>query len=311
MKISMSEVGTFLRCRRKWSYSSENMRSLSPISDAPYLWIGTGVHAALEQFYRAGPDAHNPAEFFCEWALQQKTGVSDEREWDRLTLLGAVMLSGYLNEYGGPDDDRDGFTVLRAADTRMVEQEFQVPIPGTPNGILVGRADGLIRDAQGWFWLLDHKTYTPPPPRKGSLLVLDRQFLGYTWAFQMLSNAGKLEPYGVPTGARIEGALYNGLRKQQPGPHVTEPLFYRKWIDHSLYELHGFQTELAFIYDAMHAARRGDVSVYPTPSYDCSRCSYSEPCVAAQLGEDEAYLLETQYQRRPPRGTVYEREESE
>jgi hypothetical protein len=159
--------------------------------------------------------------------------------------------------------------------------------------------DGLIRDQEGRSWIIDHKTCKAFPDFRIS--DMDVQFLGYTWAAQRMSNAGMLQRFGVPKGAQIHGVLYNGLRKQKPGPRVTAPLFMRQYIQHSKQELMYFDSWLQDIYAEMQSPK-----VYPHPSWKCGTCPFYTPCLARQRGDDEEYLLRTLYRVKESRGQVYD-----
>ena len=77
---------------------------------------------------------------------------------------------------------KDDFEIIR------VEFQFEVPIPGTDDGLLVGTFDGLIRDDDSNFWVFEHKTFMQEPPPE--FLTLDRQTSAYQWAAQQLMDSG-------------------------------------------------------------------------------------------------------------------------
>jgi hypothetical protein len=196
-----------------------------------------------------------------------------------------------VREYGlKTDPDITGLTVIAT----NVEQEFCVPIP-FQTGEFVGRIDGLCRDSDGRVWVIDHKTYSQLP----GMLSHNLQTLGYTWAVQQLSDAGVLAPVGVTQGTRIYGALYNGLRKQRPGPRVTVPLFHREFIMRRPIEL--TNTMLSQVHSEMVT----HPFIYPTFSNECAWCSFNVPCSAAQNDDDEEWLLASTYTAKPPRGETY------
>lgn len=298
MRISSSDINAFLRCRRRWDYSSDNRQHLESVSPAPTLFLGTGVHDALEAFYKELTT--DPATYFEAWAKERlaeyaAAGINyNEETLRKNATLGYAMLQGYVEEYGAdPRDDRDGIHLL------TTEQEFALPIPATDGGLFVGRLDGLMEDARGLVWVFETKTYTQAP--RTFLHIL--QQAAYVWAANRLIRSGAFAHLGLEPTRRVYGTLYNGLRKQVPGPRVTAPLFVREWVERSRQELYLFERDLARIYRVMSNPA---LEIYPTYTDDCSWCSYRSPCEAASLGEDEAALLKLEYRVQPSRGSVYQ-----
>lgn len=298
MRISSSDINAFLRCRRRWDYSSDNRQHLESITPVPALFLGTGVHDALEAFYKE--EALDPATYFEGWVIErlaeyEMAGINYNVETlQKSAALGYAMLQGYVEEYGAdPHADRDGIRLL------TTEQEFALPIPATEGGLFVGRLDGLMEDARGLVWVFETKTYTQAPRVFSPIL----QQVAYVWAANRLVRSGAFAHLGLEPTRRVYGTLYNGLRKQTPGPRVTVPLFLREWVARTQQELYLFEGDLARIYRAMSDPA---LEIYPTYSDDCSWCGYRSPCEAASLGEDEASLLKLEYRVQPSRGSVYQ-----
>lgn len=305
MKISMSEISGYQACRLRWSYESPNRRHLEPLGgeDVP-LWLGSGVHSALEEFYTGRTT--DPADTLLQWAArwsEENGGMSEDQLAN--VQLGAIMLRGYVGTYGQPDADSWGIKFLQATvdGQPCVEQQFIVDIAGTIDGTFVGTLDGMIQDSRGQYWVIDHKTARSFPDDR--TMVLNQQFLGYTYAAQRLAQAGALQAYGVPKGATIAGVLYNGLRKQAPGPNVRTDLFRRIWVPHTLSELIDFQYRLSILHQEM---RNPEAYLLPSPGWQCDRCAFKDPCIARQMGEDEDYILRVGYRVKQSRGEAYDPE---
>lgn len=75
--IHTSDVASFLRCRRYWSWSSparNNLRTRADVSGInPNLWFGTGIHYALEKFYHPVL-RRDPVEAWQTWFKYQWDG---------------------------------------------------------------------------------------------------------------------------------------------------------------------------------------------------------------------------------------------
>lgn len=299
MRISATEINEFLRCRRAWSYGSPNRGNFRPMEPATALWLGEGVHTALEEFYRDGTD---PIETFIRYVATLKVGwevegvMVNEATSSKAFKLGVTMLQGYLARYGAtPEDDIDGISVL------VTEQEFAVAIPETADGWLVGRMDGLLRDKIGRLWLLEHKTYSMLPDST-STHVLNPQISCYVWATQTLINEGAFAHLGIEPGERIHGALYNGLRKKEPGPQIQHPLFMREWVTRSPQELEDFA---AYLYAVHEEMTNPNIRLYPTVAKHCDWCSYKHPCITRFQGGDDEWVLQASYSKAEKRGAVY------
>lgn len=290
MNIRQSGINAFLRCRSLWDYTDGYRRDLVPKAMVPALFLGSGIHKALELFYREEAD---PRETFQRWVadeivLETAQGAQiDASKCMDMAVLGTKMLDGYLEHYGyTPADDIDGIRVLET------EIEFDVPIPNTTDGHFQGRIDGILRDKDKLLWILEHKTYSQAQKNHN----LNLQTLTYTWALNQVVRMGKLSHLGIQSTERVYGALYNGLRKQAPGPRVTQPLFSREWVMRNRHELTYVERMLPSIHAEMSNPA---IRIYPTMTSDCSWCSYMGPCMASQNGADEAWMLENLYMKRP------------
>ena len=300
MLISSSDINVFLECRRKWDYSSDNRQRLEPIAPVPALFLGSGIHEALEAFYNG--EADDPADAFEAWAIDTMAGYTaagvryNEELIMKEVAKGIAMLRGYVEEYGvNPQADRDGIRII------TTEHQFKLPIPGTDDGWFVGRLDGLLTDTRGLAWVFETKTYTQAPRDFSHIL----QQIAYVWAANRLVKGGAFVGIGLEPTRRVYGTLYNGLRKQIPGPRVTVDLFKREWVGRTVLELYLFEKELAKIHRVMSDP---DKEIFPTYSKNCSWCSFQSPCSAKSLGEDEESELRMNYRRQPPRGEVYQEE---
>ncbi len=296
MRVPISEITTFLKCRQLWRYTGDSQMHLTSAVPALPLALGSGIHVALERFYRV--PSQPPVETFHTWVnAQVATWAAEGAPYDDVRFaeafeLGEAMLRGYLDRYGQTPDADPDMTVL------MTEQEFMLPIAGTDDGWLVGTLDGLCRDRTGKVWVLDHKTYTRAP----TALHMNLQFLAYAWAVNQLVAGGAFAHAGLARDTRVYGVLWNGLRKQRPGPRVTTPLFAREWVMKNRDEIEIFGGTLAAIY---HEMAQREVAIYPTIGRECERCEFQAPCYARQIGQDEHWLLKTNFRRAAARGLVY------
>lgn len=218
--VRTSEVRDYLRCQWRWWHAwREGLKPKGTESAA--LWLGTGVHLALANWYcgpgiKRGP---HPAETFAQWASDEIEFIKTEARHkdDKGTYvieeklvpgkeLGIAMLEGYINKYGQDEH----MSIIRP------EQTFQVQVmdrlrPKHPLGLYAGTYDLVWRDLRNdrEIWLEEHKTakaiFT-------GHLELDPQ-AGTYWsiAYRQLEAAGLIQ-----RGDRFTGIEYNFLRKALP-----------------------------------------------------------------------------------------------
>lgn len=291
MEISPSSIADFMRCRRLYGYRG----AYEPRTTKTEFVLGRIVHSALESWY-TGAEA-DPLEQVDRLVAREMVALQYEPDYDPARLeeihqLASAMVEGYMDQYQLEDPtgpDAEGVVMLAK------EVSFKVPIPLTDGGVLKGRIDGLCYDRYGRYWIVETKTYKSEPNSHD----LNLQTLAYVWALNTDTAEPLRERYGMPSGARIQGSLYNGLRKQLPGPRVTKPLFMRSWVGRNREELRIFGHEtLPEIHDDMAVQ---PVRVYPNYMFLCDHCEFRAPCQAAQAGANEQYVLDSQYKRRSNR----------
>ena len=337
MRVSVSETLFFDDCRRKWDYGSPNRQNLTSKQPTPALFFGSAIHAGLEAYYGGG-DAVQGFQEFCRTRMaeirRELSGVPLEKEAEirDQVEMGEGMLRHYEQYYTA-----EPFKVV------ATEQEFEVAIPGTEDGMLVGTVDGFLVDQRGRVWLLEHKTFLIEPPPE--FLTLDRQTTFYQWACQKLIHEGYFD--FLDRSTVLQGVLYNGLKKKLPivprllqsgklsvaksmdttyetflgavekqGQEPSEyqefldflqrkpnKFFKREWVRRSPAEIQNAERHLQEIYRQMTSP---DMVPYPHPSWDCSwRCDFRNLCIAEQTGVDTELMLQQGYRKAPPRGKVY------
>lgn len=331
-KIHQSDIGQFQRCKRKFAWGSRHGRELQTKEPQSALWMGTGIHVALEYYYR---DGENPNEVWEAWVDFESEYIDDNSsvydvDWDEIDEqreLGHDMLEYYKTV--DPDEKithkNDEFDIV------SVEEKFEIPLE-TPNGNksqcdLAGRVDGVVKDDLGRLWLLEHKTYTN---NDLSHLEMDQQASYYFWAMS--------KKYGE----QFEGVLYNVLLKdtpQKPDVNKSGSVSKRKkkaltrelyeqviedqdedksdyqdtleWIDENSYEfvkrkrvrrndaqLEVIGHQLYTLYREMQGSE-----IYPEPMKRwgdmCNDCSFKTPCQLANEGRNPNPTLNQQFEKRP------------
>lgn len=294
--LRTSERRDFKRCQQRWWWAwREGLKPKGREADA--LWFGTGVHYALAEWY-CGPGltrGPHPAETWERWVGAEIRRIRSNRELDEARYvdaraLGIAMLEGYVERYGRDDN----WDVIHA------EHVFQIDIPRrSGNGLLItlgGTFDLIFRDLEtGEIWLGEHKTAASISTTH---LQLDDQAGGY-WmvASDICRERGLLRQ-----GERIEGIMYNFLRKAMPDERPKDAEgralnkngtvskrqpaqnFVREPVSRDgperLGQLRRIQNEVAW----MAVARKHPDMIMKTPTSDCIRCQFYDMCELHEKG---------------------------
>lgn len=267
-------------CRLSWYLGYK--KGYSPKRSSLPLEFGTGIHYALEMYYSKKEE---PDQAFDRWVdrrireLSQYPDAAMELEESR--RLGKGMLKGYREEY-----PKETFKVL--ATEHNVKRKLPAP-EGCPeiDAFVSVRLDGLVRDDEtGRLFSLEHKTFERFQP---GFLDRDHQMTAQVFAGQSLADSMGLEE-------SVYGVIYNGLRKQLPGPKVRNKLFERRKVYRNARQID------VFLHRAYHQYvqfQDPDLAIYPQPNMvRCSSCDFGGVCQAYMLGEDWKFLLRENYKRR-------------
>lgn len=204
--LRTSERGQFKRCPWAWDKSYRQGLRLKQEQVGP-LWLGTGIHLALAEWYIPGRKrGRHPLETWEEYCDNEytklKADIDGEEAWVDSKALGIEMLTNYLKKWGEDEE----WEIIAP------EQRFSVNVEhpnrkGTAIRNFVGTFDGVYRNlATGKLHLMDHKTAAQI---KTAHLFNDEQAGGYvTVAEYSLKKQGLIKPK-----EEIWGITFNFLRK--------------------------------------------------------------------------------------------------
>lgn len=206
-ELHITDVRTYLGCRRRWDWSSNIRQFLEPNVTPVFFAVGRAVHQGLADFYESGelPEDVFVRELDKERASFEKDAGTlwpeEIEKYDSARIMGEGILHNYrkLVIEEGLDDDWEPVAT---------EMSFKVPIMA-PNGrpssriYLAGRFDGIFRKkSTGELWLREYKTSAREPDVRW--LEMDIQAAIYCWAAQQI------------IGEPIAGVLYRFLMKRVP-----------------------------------------------------------------------------------------------
>lgn len=204
--ISVSEVNSYLRCRRSWDYTSAHRQSLKHrVTPKIYFVIGSAIHEAIDA-QAMGLDPMVAFEAYVDKDREKRVTEYIEQtgqkpmsmqftEFEECVDLARALTTQYFDHYGwgNPLEDRG---------LKYIATEIPFSIELESGNRFVGTIDGLATDiaTESKFWIVENKSADRKP-------VLDEvqswnQFQGYVWAFLRL------------TGEMPVGVLYNGVMKK-------------------------------------------------------------------------------------------------
>lgn len=297
--VSMSEIGMYKRCRRKWWLSSPNKEWLSAKEPALALSLGKAIHLALAA-WRTDPTINPVATYIvaatkladeteAHYRTLVGTGAS-EPEREKLyeaTHMGKRIIENYMLHWKTPI--QDGYQQVAA------EQEFLVPIPGTTHH-LKGFIDAVLIGPYDQIYALDSKTYSSRP--RIEVLQSTEQFIGYIWALSQFPQYAE----------RVAGLAYDGMwkRAEVPKGNTLPDLFCRVLIKPAPQVIAEFEESLILTVNEMASLK--DPQKYFYRSWDGScfwGCAYERICAAMSRDEDTDYMRQ-QFYTQTEQGTERE-----
>lgn len=322
MKISITEIMNFARCRRMWKYKSHNMMGLTPKEESNALVFGSAIHKGLETYYKLDKNISAAlVEFSSYWNNRAK--VSDDEE--KLHSLGIGMLQHYA-EWAPIVDD---FEVI------SLEEKFEFHFYS--DIIFTIKTDGLVRSKDG-IWILENKTYSVEPDV--DFWSLDLQTTAYPWAISHLVLHNRIP--GIDPDEKICGVIYNGLKKKKPTvPELLKkgglskamsidttfavyakalaanklnpndytdilnalrlrgnPFFKRVKIRRTASEFKTFSEFLYTISQEMLMSKESVGLCYPSPNRDCTfSCGYNKLCISENVEGGTDDLIKNLYNK--------------
>lgn len=249
--------------------------------------------------------------------------------------LGRIMVQYYtdswLQSYG-----RDPLATLILDGVPQVEVTFEIPIPfDAPDGEPVfyrGTIDRVVVDRDERVWLLDYKT---AKNFETLHLDLDPQITAYCWAgsaiydfpisgmiYQQHKKREPEEPLFLKSGkfsvAKDQSTTYGLYKKalkklyrdldDAPNENIRflnhlassetedQDRFVRR--DYAYRNQHQIEVEGTKILLELEDILNPNLPLYPSPTRDCSWCSFRTACICMEDGSDWEHELETTMQRR-------------
>lgn len=299
MKISNSEIGTFLDCRRKYyfQYYLHLQKKTNGEGKVNNLTFGTKIHEALGAWYVSGgqedPNKIIKQLFIDERPMVVGYGDSDLlKKFDEQEKMGVMLIGHYMDQVLKNGLDY-GFTYISS------EEEMEMEI--LPDVNFIGKIDALMeRDVDGSKFLLEHKSYASSNAAQHIKVAhIEPQHLGY-----MLLYRANHDDY-------LSGTILNIIRKLKTLNRSKDPIIIREIIRHNQVEMDNYFRRLQEIAREIklfieRVDSEGVKAAYPTPTTDCSwKCDFFSVCPLVDDGSDWEGMLKANFESYDP----YERYE--
>lgn len=274
--VSASELRDFLRCRVKhhWRYRAK----LVPRKTPTPLAFGSLIHATLEAWYRLPVAKRSVKAMDASFLTLRKSKEAAALEIEELELA-AVMCRGYA-DWARTEDAAIGLGKTTP------EQWFDLPLIKDGSIRVRGKIDLVFAPKGPANGTIACKEFKTKSRIDIDVIDLNLQLSVYLWALRQL----------FPHFKQYR-AHYTVLRKQAPGPRVTNALFHGEEVERSDAEIDLWASDTqALAYDMLGAA------VYPNPQDACAwDCDYRTPCLLRANARDLQDVFARDYMPKPPR----------
>ena len=336
--ISVSDINSFLRCRRSWDIGSPLRQGYRhKVTPKLFFMVGSAVHEAIDAQAR-GEDYLEAFDAYVQKEREDRVRLYKEltgsqpwanefEEFEESVDLARGLVEQYFDHYGSVNPtEEQGLEVI------ATEIPFKIPLSSSDSQgdvYLVGTFDAIYTDIETRtrFYLGENKTASSTPDF--AAVSSSNQFVGYNWAFQQL------------TGIRPAGTLYNLILKRlikepkvlKSGKLSTDkrqsttakkffeaiqaggrdPLDYVEFLayleEQSQNDTRFFRREM-FYYTQTHLAHWERDVLRPVvremtgnpaiyPNLtSCNFCSVKDVCESMFLGEDTSEVLSTQFEKK-------------
>lgn len=301
---SNSEFQTFKDCKRKWWlgwYRVLRPRRPTQVSAAS---LGTMVHQALAPLYvPEGEEPRDPREVLEELIREAKAAVIEAHADDPQSADGVLheldsqheyvraMIEGYVDWLAETGAD---------SDYEVIGSEMAVQHEVTPGRSLVARLDTRVRRiSDGIRLFIDHKTCQSFDDLQRTLKQTEQMPL-----YLILERA----TVAAETGERVDGALFNGLRKVKR-TKTAKPPFYDRFdktynaheLESAWIKIQGTMRDIDLTTQRLESGEDHRFAVPPHPTRDCHwKCEFYAVCPMFDDGSRAEDMIETIYEVGDP-----------
>lgn len=332
--ISVSQLQTFLSCRKKWEYNY--IENLKPRVERSYLTVGRlchkGMQIAMQDIWRG---------IFWEVAMREGVEAMQE-EYDKYCLC-TPHLEEEIPEFEQLWTDAESvfrqafkefepwkYEVITLYNGVMpipaLELHFRVPCPPTKG--LHGYIDAILRDKEtGFTWCVDYKFRKSLSPDEDEAFNIQNAVYSYACKKMGVDIAGTMTWQHLNTPAADPKILSSGKIsrvkikttwehfKKFCVDHNQDPEDYYMEMEEKLRDIEWYRATLEYrnedtidriwrecikpVASQIKTAHKKDVnnfrSMYP---WNCKMCQYQSLCQAELRNYDAEAIVQREYVRR-------------
>lgn len=226
--VSVSQLQTFMSCRRKWAYNY--IDNITPRVERAYLTVGKlchkGMQVAMQNMWAAQQEEIDTSYDSGAWGICREMGIAAiKSEWQEY-MSGTPMLAEEVPEFEQIlDDSIDVFTqafcefkpwkyevmtvVKQGKPQPALELHFVVPCPPTKG--LHGYIDAILKDREtGFVWCTDYKFRKSLSPDEDEAYNLQNSVYTHACTLMGFSISGTMTWQHINTPAATPQLLKNG-----------------------------------------------------------------------------------------------------
>lgn len=288
IKISNSEINTYLDCKRKWylGYYLGLKKKEDGTEQVTALTYGTRIHKALEGWYIPDEAARvNPREAIRKIYAEDEANVfaagGDMDKFHEDQKSSFFLIDYYMDKV-----EKEGFDL--GLNYVAAEQSYEAQIDDEI--IFRGQIDCIVeRESDGARWNIDHKTYKSPGPEI-QIAHLNTQFLGYMFLYRENN-----EDY-------LAGSIMNIFKKVKTTR--AKDIIHREYIRHTQLETDNYARRLKVIGNQILKLKKklddgADpvFEAYPHITNQCPwRCPFLTVCGMCEDGSDWEGMLNANFE---------------
>ena len=327
--IRTSDRILFKRCRRRWAWQSHLRYNLGPVQKASPLWLGSGIHYALEDFH--GYQQHKrPRDAFIAYC--NATAAYNGKSLPETVMDDIRLGVGMMDYYELWLQGRDPLATYVFQGKLQTEVNFKIKLPwpegkfGIDDVYYSGQIDRVVEDSNGQLWLMEYKTakamfmsHFLTDPQVGSYMwgaycIYPKPIVGviYQQHKKMVPKAPKILAKGTISTAEHQTTTHRHYRQaliniygevsNAPAENVKYlnklamaetpdmDAFIRR--DRVYRNFHSVAAEGAKIMMEVEEMLNPDLPLYPNPTRQCAmECPFGSACVSIDDGSDWEYEL--------------------
>ena len=283
MGTSHSEIDTMLTCERRHYYSY--FLNLEPASKSKALETGTNVHDLLDRHFTKIQELQQQhgLDYITEEVITEVTGQTVAEALNQMYSAEVITMYNNAILY----NPFNFWEVLAVEDKRKLT---------LPNGMhMTFIVDLILRDNNGYIWIIDHKTAYDFYP--DYLVKLFPQLPKYVGALRSMGLPAHKAGYSFMRKRTVKNATQHDLYKFQ---EVEIP---DKRIQQAIHEQYrGAQRVMSRrkLYDK-DPAQLEDYTLRSASDMNCKMCPFKTLCAADMLGEDTEIIIALDYAQKAPR----------